>query len=183
MEHQESQLNESPSRGLVYLSKLRRLPVRIERGGGWLGKVDDIVVTFDDLEVKVVGIVLACIHGDSNQFIPWERIVDLFRVGIIVMVPEHGDRYPPFQPRPDWALGNDRLIGRKIGSMEGPKIGSINDLIFEIHENHLHLKAVDASINGPLRSWGLGRLAGFFSEKLLPWYHVLPFLRRFDPGE
>jgi sporulation protein YlmC with PRC-barrel domain len=176
MKQHEPQPQQAPSLRRVYLSRLRKMPVRVEAGGRWLGKLDDLVVAEEDSTITIVGLRLGSTWGGRDQFIPWDRVVELFGVGIVVLPPEQGDRYPSFRPHSHGVLATRALVGRKIGEHSGSVQGSIRDLVFELAGKDIRLLAVDTSLNGPLRRWGLVRDVGPISERLIAWdnLHLLP---------
>jgi hypothetical protein len=162
---------------LVYLSRLRKLPVRIRNGGRWLGKVEDAIVAMENPECPVVGLRLFPERGAPASFVPWDRVHELYGAGLLVMESETGDQYPPFQPDANHVLGFQHLIGRRILGSDHFAAGTIHDLVFEVVGKDLRLAGVDTGLRGRLRRWGWIGLERLVDERVLPWAEVLPFLQ------
>ena len=158
----------------VYFSRLFKKPVHLSGGGNRLGKVSDIVFVLEAPAPRAVGVYLNHGWGKPDEFIPWERVVDLFRAGIVVKAPEQGEHYPPFQDQPGWILADKHLMGRTVLDIDDRKIEVVNDVVLQLVDNHCRLVAVDTSFNGFLRKWGLGWLENLLQDDLIPWKFVQP---------
>lgn len=176
MDCQVQNLKDVPDLRRFYFSHLRKVPVRVAGGGANFGRLEDIVVGFKGPDFHAVGLLIGQTQNGPDQFVPWDRVVDLFGIGIIIRAPDEA-RYPPFQPHSGLIQANLQLIGRKFGIFEDKIVGTTNDLILGFTGNILFLEAVDTSLRGPLRKWGLGKLAVLVKEKQLPWDRVFPFLQ------
>lgn len=157
-----------------YFSRIYGRPVHVAAGSRRLGKVDDIVFALGEERPKAVGIHIDHGWGKPDEFVPWERVVDLFEAGILVKPPETGEHYPPFQDQPGWILAARHLMGRTVLDIDDRKIEVVNDVILQKLEGAWSLSAVDTSFNGWFRKWGLRFMEGFVREDLIPWRLVQP---------
>lgn len=158
----------------LYFSKLFKKPVHVSGGGKRLGKVSDIVFALEEPAPRPVGVYLNHGWGKPDEFIPWDRVVDLFLAGMVVKGPEQGEHYPPFQDQAGWILADKHLMGRTVLDIDDRKIEVVNDVVLQQIEGHWRLVAVDTSFNGFLRKWGLGWLEGLVDEDRVPWKFVQP---------
>ncbi len=167
---------QNPVQGLngIYFSRIFRKPVRLAGDGRKLGPASDIVFALAEPFPKAVGIFIDHGWGQPSEFVPWDKVVDLSDVGLIVRAPESGDQYPPFQDQPGWILADKHLMGRTILDIDDRKIEVVNDVLLQADEGGYRLAAVDASFNGFLRKWGLNRLTSLIREDLIPWKFVQP---------
>lgn len=152
------------------------MQVRIDSGDANLGWLKDIVVEIEGPNAHAVGILVDQRQSGPDQFVPWDRVVDLFEVGIIIQAPD-GTRYPPFQPHPGWIQAGRQLIGRKFGISAHEIEETANHLIFGLSGSTLHLEAVDTSLRGPIYRWGLGKLCCLVKGKEIPWKDIVLFLQ------
>jgi CBS domain-containing protein len=158
----------------LYFSKLFKRPVHVSGGGTRLGKVSDIVFALEEPAPRAVGVYLNHGWGVPDEFIPWDRVVDLFLAGMVVKAPEHGEHYPPFQDQPGWILADKHLMGRTVLDIDDRKIEAVNDVVMQLVHGHWRLVAVDTSFNGFLRKWRLPWLDTLIHDDLIPWKFVQP---------
>jgi CBS domain-containing protein len=158
----------------IYFSRIFRKPVRIEGTKRKLGPASDIVFALAEPFPRAVGIFIDHGWGVPNEFVPWDRVVDLSEKGPTVKAPESGEQYPPFQDQPGWILADKHLMGRTILDIDDRKTEVVNDVLLHTDAGGFHLAAVDASFNGFLRKWGLLRLTSLIREDLIPWKFVQP---------
>ena len=92
----------APDAQVLYFSRLFKKPVHVSGGGKRLGRVDDLVFALEEPTPRAVGVYLNHGWGNPDEFIPWERVVDMFRAGMVVKPPEQGVQYPPFQDQAGW---------------------------------------------------------------------------------
>ena len=95
--------------------------------------------------------------GKPDEFIPWDRVVDLFAGGHGEGA-RAGDHYPPFQDQPGWILADKHLMGRTVLDIDDRKIEAVNDVVLHKTDGRGGLSAVDTSFNGFLRKWRLSLL-------------------------
>jgi CBS domain-containing protein len=158
----------------IYFSKLFKKPVHVAGGGKRLGKVSDIVFALEEHAPRAVGVYLYHGWGKPDEFIPWDRVVELFLAGIVVKPPEHGEHYPPFQDQPGWILADKHLMGRTVLDIDDRKIEAVNDVVMQLVDGQWRLVAVDTSFNGFLRKWRLSPLETLIHDDLIPWKFVQP---------
>ena len=157
-----------------YFSRLFKKAVHLSGGGKNLGKVSDIVFVLEAPAPRAVGVYLDHGWGQPDEFIPWDRVVDLFRAGIVVKAPDEGEHYPPFRDQPGWILADKHLMGRTVLDIDDRKVEVVNDVVMQVVDGHWRLVAVDTSFNGFLRKWGLGWLETLLQDDLIPWKFVQP---------
>lgn len=158
----------------LYFSRLFKKPVNVSGGGERLGRVSDIVFVLEEPAPRAVGVYLNHGWGKPDEFIPWNRVVDLFLAGMVVKAPEQGEHYPPFQDQPGWILADKHLMGRTVLDIDDRKIEAVNDVVLQVVEGQWRLVAVDTSFNGFLRKWGLTWLETLIQDDLIPWKFVQP---------
>jgi CBS domain-containing protein len=158
----------------MYFSRLFRKPVHVSGEGKRLGKVADIVFALEEPAPRAVGVYLNHGWGEPDEFVPWERVVDLFRAGILVKAPEAGEHYPPFVDQPGWILADKHLMGRTVLDIDDRKIEVVNDVVLQQKDRHWRLVAVDTSLNGFLRKWRVPFLETLVQDDLIPWKFVQP---------
>jgi CBS domain-containing protein len=163
-----------PSTRNLYFSRIFKKPVHVSGGGKRLGRVSDIVFALEAGAPRAVGVYLYHGWGNPDEFIPWERVVDLFRAGIVVKAPDQGDHYPPFEDQPGWILADKHLMGRTVLDIDDRKIEVVNDVVLQQVDGQWRLIAVDTSLNGFLRKWRLGWLETLIHDDLIPWKFVQP---------
>ena len=159
---------------VLYFSKLFKKRVHRSGGGKSLGRISDIVFALEAPAPRAVGVYLDHGWGKPDEFIPWERVVDLFKAGIVVKSPEAGEHYPPFQDQPGWILADKHLMGRTVLDIDDRKVEVVNDVVLQAVDGQWRLVAVDTSFNGFLRKWGLGWLETLLHDDLIPWKFVQP---------
>jgi CBS domain-containing protein/sporulation protein YlmC with PRC-barrel domain len=164
----------TPETRTVYFSKLFKKTVHVSGGGKRLGQVSDIVFALEEPAPRAVGVYLNHGWGKPDEFIPWDRVVDLFLAGVLVRAPEGGDHYPPFQDQPGWILADKHLMGRTVLDIDDRKIEAVNDVLLQIIDGQWRLAAVDTSFNGFLRKWGIPWLESLIQDDLIPWQFVQP---------
>lgn len=157
-----------------YFSRLVNKPVHVTSGSGRLGRVDDLVFALGEERPRAVGIHLDHGWGKPDEFVPWDRVVDMFAGGILVKAPEAGDHYPAFQDQPGWIMAARHLMGRTVLDLDGRTIEVVNDVVLHKTNGSCSLSAVDTSFNGWFRKWGLSFLEGLVAEDLIPWKYVQP---------
>jgi CBS domain-containing protein len=165
--------HEHPGR-VLYFSRIFKTPVHVSGGGKRLGKVSDIVFALEESAPRAVGVYLYHGWGKPDEFIPWERVVDLFGAGIVVKSPDHGEHYPPFEDQPGWILADKHLMGRTVLDIDDRKIEAVNDVLMQQVDGHWRLVAVDTSFNGFLRKWRMPWLDTLIRDDLIPWKFVQP---------
>jgi CBS domain-containing protein len=158
---------------LHFFSALLDRPVAVSRPDLKIGTLDDLVFKVAEPFPEAVGIVVAHKRGLPNEFIPWERVTRIDPHAIVVMPPDHAERYPSFVDQPGWLLLNEHLIGRTILDMDGRKVELVNDVHLLASHGRMIVAHVDVSLNGFLRKWGLGLLA-FGKDRLISWSYVQP---------
>ncbi len=158
----------------LYFSRIFRKPVRIEGSRRKLGPASDIVFALAEPFPRAVGIFIDHGWGVPNEFVPWDKVVNLSEKGPIVKAPQTGDQYPPFQDQAGWILADKHLMGRTIIDIDDRKTEVVNDVLLRTDDGGYYLAAVDASFNGFLRKWGLLRLTNLIREDLIPWKFVQP---------
>jgi magnesium transporter len=156
-----------------YFLDLMKRPVCAGKIQDRLGKLTDLVFTLKEPYPEAVGIYLEHGWGKPTTFIPWERVLRIEDDAIFVMRPESGGPYAPFVDQPGWILLDTHLMGRTILDMDGRRMEAVNDVHLLEAKGHLLLVHVDASFNGFLRRWGLGRVPGI-KEDLISWKYVQP---------
>jgi CBS domain-containing protein/sporulation protein YlmC with PRC-barrel domain len=159
---------------VLYFSRLFKKPVHVSGGRERLGRVSDIVFALEEPTPRAVGVYLNHGWGKPDEFIPWERVVDLFLAGMVVKAPDQGEHYPPFQDQPGWLLADKHLMGRTILDIDDRKIEAVNDVVLQVVDGQWRLVAVDTSFNGFLRKWGLSWLETLIHDDLIPWKFVQP---------
>jgi len=164
----------APDAQVLYFSRLFKKPVHVSGGGKRLGRVDDIVFALEEPTPRAVGVYLNHGWGNPDEFIPWERVVDLFRAGMVVKPPEQGAQYPPFQDQAGWILADKHLMGRTVLDIDDRKIEAVNDVVLQLIDGQWRLAAVDTSFNGFLRKWGVPWLDSLIQDDLIPWKFVQP---------
>jgi sporulation protein YlmC with PRC-barrel domain/CBS domain-containing protein len=158
----------------VYFSRLYKKPVHVSGEGRRLGKVSDIVFALEEPAPRAVGVYIYHGWGKPDEFIPWDRVVDLFRAGILVKPPESGEHYSPFQDQPGWLLVDKHLMGRTVLDIDDRKIETVNDVVLQQEAGTWRLVAVDTSFNGFLRKWRMPILETLIQDDLIPWKYVQP---------
>ena len=158
----------------LYFSRIYNKAVHVSGGGKRLGKVSDIVFALEEPSPRAVGVYLDHGWGQPDEFVPWDRVVDLFQAGMVVRAPEHGAHYPPFRDQRGWILADKHLMGRTVLDIDDRKIEVVNDVALQFVDGQWRISAVDTSFNGWLRKWGLGLLEGLIAEDLIPWKFVQP---------
>jgi CBS domain-containing protein len=158
----------------IYFSRIFRKPVRIEGSKRKLGPASDIVFALAEPFPRAVGICIDHGWGVPNEFVPWDKVVEMSVQGPVVKAPGTGEQYPPFQDQEGWILVDKHLMGRTILDIDDRKTEVVNDVLLRADEGGYYLAAVDASFNGFLRKWGLLRLTSLISEDLIPWKFVQP---------
>ena len=166
--------NPETSSRIFYFSKVYKKDVHVSGGGARLGLVDDIAFALGDGQPRAVGIYLDHGWGKPDEFVPWDRVVDMFAAGIVVRPPEQGEHYPPFQDQPGWILAARHLMGRTVLDIDDRKIEVVNDVLLQMTGGNWELTAVDTSFNGWLRKWRLDWFASLIREDLIPWKFVQP---------
>jgi magnesium transporter len=157
----------------LYFSDLIKRPVCAGKIQDRVGKLTDLVFVLKEPYPEAVGIYLEHGWGKPTEFIPWEKVLRLEDDAIFVTPPEQGGSYPPFVDQPGWVMLDSHLMGRTILDMDGRRMEVVNDVHLLEAKGHLLLVHVDASFNGFLRRWGLGRLHGV-KEELISWKYVQP---------
>ena len=157
----------------IWFSEMLGRPVYTEGSGRRLEKLADLVFLLAEPHPVAVGIFLEHGWGNPTEFIPWERVLRIERGGITVREPETGT-YPPFVDQPGWVLLNQHLMGRTILDTDGRKVEVVNDVHLLYSKGRMIIVHVDASFNGFLRKWGLGRIR-WVKDRLIPWKFVQPF--------
>jgi CBS domain-containing protein/sporulation protein YlmC with PRC-barrel domain len=158
---------------ILYFSRIFKTPVHVS-GGKRLGKVSDIVFALEESAPRAVGVYLDHGWGNDDEFIPWDRVVDLFGAGMVVKAPETGEHYPPFKDQPGWILADKHLMGRTVLDIDDRKIEAVNDVVLQQVEGQWRLVAVDTSFNGFLRKWRMPWLDTLVHDDLIPWKFVQP---------
>ncbi|MHB8839567.1 MAG: magnesium transporter MgtE N-terminal domain-containing protein [Gemmatimonadaceae bacterium] len=158
---------------LHFFSQLLDRPVAVSRPDLKIGTLDDLVFKVAEPFPEAVGLVVAHRRGLPNEFIPWERVTRIDPHAIVVMPPDHAERYPSFVDQPGWLLLNEHLIGRTILDMDGRKVELVNDVHLLASHGRMIIAHVDVSLNGFLRKWGLGLLA-LGKDRLISWSYVQP---------
>ena len=166
--------NPEASSRIFYFSKVYKKDVHVSGGGAKLGLVDDIAFALGDGPPRAVGIYLDHGWGKPDEFVPWDRVIDMFAAGIVVRPPEQGEHYPPFQDQPGWILAARHLMGRTVLDIDDRKIEVVNDVLLQLTGGNWELTAVDTSFNGWLRKWRLDWFASLVREDLIPWKFVQP---------
>ena len=159
---------------ILYFSKIFKTPVHVSGGGKRLGKVSDIVFALEEAAPRAVGVYLNHGWGKDDEFIPWDRVVDMFGAGMVVKAPESGEHYPPFQDQPGWILADKHLMGRTVLDIDDRKIEAVNDVLLQQVDGQWRLVAVDTSFNGFLRKWRMPWLDTLMHDDLIPWKFVQP---------
>lgn len=159
---------------IMYFSRLLGKPVHVSGAGKRLGKVADIVFALEEPAPRAVGVYLNHGWGEPDEFVPWERVVDLFRAGILVKAPEAGGHYPPFVDQPGWILADKHLMGRTVLDIDDRKVEVVNDVVLQHKDRQWRLVAVDTSFSGFLRKWRLPWLETLVKDDLIPWKFVQP---------
>jgi CBS domain-containing protein/sporulation protein YlmC with PRC-barrel domain len=166
---------ETPSNNrTLYFSRLYKKSVHVSGGGKRLGRIADIVFALEEPTPRAVGVYINHGWGNPDEFIPWERVVDLFRAGMVVRPPDQGEHYPPFQDQPGWILADKHLMGRTVLDIDDRKIEAVNDVIMQQVDGQCRLVAVDTSFNGFLRKWRMSWLDTLLHDDLIPWKFVQP---------
>lgn len=158
---------------VLYFSRIVKKPVHVSGGRKALGRVADLVFDLKDPLPRAVGIHIDHGWNVPDEFVPWDRVVDMFEAGIVVKAPEGGDQYPPFEDQPGWILAGRHLMGRTILDIDDRKIEVVNDVVLQ-EAAGWRLAAVDTSFNGWFRKWKLGFMEGLVKEDLIPWKFVQP---------
>jgi len=158
----------------LWFSELLGRPVYAGDGGNRLEKLADLVFHLIEPHPMAVGIYLEHGWGNPTEFIPWDRVLRIEPDGIVVKPPVSGDVYPPFVDQPGWVLLNQHLMGRTILDTDGRKVEVVNDVHLLHSKGRMIIVHVDASFNGFLRKWGLGRVR-WIKDRLIPWKFVQPF--------
>ena len=174
MSTSETPLVLAPDARILYFSRLFKKPVHVSGGASRLGKVSDIVFALEEPTPRAVGVYLNHGWGKPDEFIPWDRVVDLFLAGMVVKPPEHGEHYPPFQDQAGWILADKHLMGRTVLDIDDRKIEAVNDVVLQLIDGQWRLAAVDTSFNGFLRKWGIPWLDSLIQDDLIPWKFVQP---------
>lgn len=169
-----NRLPASQNQPTLYFSRILRKPVRVEGTGRKLGPASDMVFALEEPFPRAVGIFIDHGWGVPSEFVPWASVVEVRDGGVTVEAPASGDRYPPFQDQPGWILADKHLMGRTILDIDDRKVEVVNDVLLQATDGAYHLAAVDASFNGFLRKWGLGRLTTLMRDDLIPWKWVQP---------
>ncbi len=168
-----STIHETSGR-MFYFSRIFKKPVHVSGGGKRLGRVSDIVFALEAGAPRAVGVYLNHGWGNPDEFIPWDRVVDFFRAGLVVKAPEQGDHYPPFTDQPGWILADKHLMGRTVLDIDERKIEVVNDVLLQQVDSQWRLVAVETSLNGFLRKWHLSWLETLIHDDLIPWKFVQP---------
>ena len=158
----------------LYFSRLFKKSVHVSGGGLRLGRIADLVFALEEPTPRAVGVYLNHGWGEPDEFIPWDRVVDVFRAGIVVKAPDSGEHYPPFQDQPGWILADKHLMGRTVLDIDDRKIEAVNDVVMQVVDGQCRLVAVDTSFNGFLRKWRMSWLETLLHDDLIPWKFVQP---------
>jgi hypothetical protein len=146
----------------------------VDKGLDIKDMVSDIVFALEAGAPRAVGVYLNHGWGNPDEFIPWNRVVDFFRAGLVVKAPEQGDHYPPFEDQPGWILADKHLMGRTVLDIDERKIEVVNDVLLQQVDSQWRLVAVETSLNGFLRKWHLPWLETLIHDDLIPWKFVQP---------
>jgi magnesium transporter len=157
----------------LYFFDLMKRPVCAGKIQDRLGRLTDLVFALKEPYPEAVGIYLEHGWGKPTTFIPWERVLRIEDDAIFVLPPESGGVYAPFVDQPGWILVDTHLMGRTILDMDGRRMEVVNDVHLLEAKGRMLLIHVDASFNGFLRRWGLGRVPGI-KEDLISWKYVQP---------
>ena len=158
----------------LWFSEMLGRPVHAGENGKRLEKLADLVFHLTEPHPVAVGVFLEHGWGNPTEFIPWDRVIRIEPDRIIVKEPEDGDAYPPFVDQAGWVLLNQHLMGRTILDTDGRKVEVVNDVHLLYSKGRMIIVHVDASFNGFLRKWGLGRIR-WVKDRLIPWKFVQPF--------
>ena len=158
----------------LFFSRLFKKSVHVSGGGKRLGRIADLVFALEEPTPRAVGVYLNHGWGNPDEFIPWDRVVDLFLAGMVVKAPEEGEHYPPFQDQAGWILADKLLMGRSVLDIDDRKIEAVNDVVMQLVDGQCRLVAVDTSLNGFLRKWRMSWLETLLHDDLIPWKFVQP---------
>jgi magnesium transporter len=162
-----------PAHQFIFFSELLDRRISVTRAELKIGKLTDLVYRLTEPYPEAIGIFIGHGWGNPNEFVPWERVIRIDKDAIIVMPPEHGDRYPPFVDQHGWILVNEHLIGRTILDLDGRRVEVVNDVHMLWDHRRMILAHVDVSFNGFLRKWGLGFIR-LGKDRLISWKYVQP---------
>lgn len=157
----------------LWLTDLLGRPVRAVGSARRLGKLTDVVFSVRETYPEAVGLYLEHGWGKPTTFVPWDRVQKLGPDVIDVRPPEAAGDFGPFVDQPGWILGEKHLVGQTILDIDGRRVEAVNDVHLVESKGRLAIVHVDASLNGFLRRWRLGRLH-VGEERLISWRYVQP---------
>ena len=165
--------HEHPGR-IIYFSRLFKNRCTSRAGASAWARSATSCSPWKSPHRRAVGVYLYHGWGQPDEFIPWDRVVDLFGAGMVVKSPEQGGHYPPFEDQPGWILADKHLMGRTVLDIDDRKIEAVNDVLLQQVDGQWRLVAVDTSINGFLRKWRLTWFDTLIRDDLIPWKFVQP---------
>jgi CBS domain-containing protein len=166
----------SPESGdfrFLWLTDLLGRQVRALGSGRRLGRLTDVVFSVREMYPEAVGLYLEQGWGKPTFFVPWDRVQALGPKAIEVRPREAGADFGPFVDQPGWILGEKHLLGQTILDIDGRRVEAVNDVHLVESRGRLAIVHVDASLNGFLRRWRLGRIR-IGEERLISWRYVQP---------
>jgi CBS domain-containing protein len=145
----------------------------IDRAGGKLGRVDDVIVRLGDEEYPPVSGLLASVAG-RQVFVPADLIEEVeHRRSSLRMVRLD---LQPFERRPQEVLLKKDVLDRQLINVEGARLVRANDIELARLEGWYRVVGVDVGVRGFARRL-LPRVlaASVGGETFLDWASVEPF--------
>jgi CBS domain-containing protein len=145
----------------------------VDRSGGKVGRVDDVIVRLGEDEYPPVTGILATVAG-RQVFVPADEVEDIGHDGVTL----GGLRLDlhPFARRPQEVLLKKDVLDRQLINVDGARLVRANDIELARLEGWYRVVGVDVGVRGLLRRLVPRALAGNVgAHEFLDWASLEPF--------
>jgi len=145
----------------------------LDRIGGKLGRVDDLIVRLGDGDYPPVTGLLATVAG-RQVFVPAERVAEIEHGHVTLSGVQLDLR--PFERRPAEVLLKKDVLDRQLINVDGARLVRSNEIEIARLEGWYRVVGVDVGVRGLLRRLVPRGLAGRVeTTRFLDWASVEPF--------
>lgn len=145
----------------------------LDRSGGRLGRVDDLIVRLGDEEYPPVTGLLAAVAG-RQVFVPADQVDDVGQRLTTLRVPRLDLR--PFERRPQEVLLKQEVLDRQLINIDGARLVRANEIEVARLDGWWRVVGVDTGLRGLVRRLLPRALAGRIATGgFLDWASVEPF--------
>lgn len=162
---------------VFFLSEIIKKKVIV--GDRKVGKLIDLVILETEKIPEVTHIVVGRPFGYPPLLVPWEKVTDIQKSGIVVDI----DNIENFEgePQESQILLRDHVLDKKVVDLDDNEVDVVYDVKLVKRNGRLYVSEVDFSPYGLLRRIGLKKLAEFIytlakkiREETISWTYIQP---------